>query len=611
MSAAKREPAEPFHHRWLLAALSVAAFLSPGAWLVVQLPDRPIAQALHLATVALLLVMFALGFLRLQKPPTQLVWAVGAVGVVSVLSLALNRFPWQQLVYDLYADMPMVLWLAYPIVFLVAASVVWDSAIPNAVRAVVFTGTLLVAVMVLWRWNVGFVTTFGSPAFSVPALVPLPFLALGLASYYPKNRVAFRLAAAGIAAGLAYAGAGLSAFFALGIAAVVTLAFAPVLLGIPERFVRIAQALGLLLLALLCMGTLLAQIPAVGAAAAGVEDPSSLDQTLATRLYLWDAAMRMTAERPVLGWGPAGYRFSAVGFYDPGVFGFIADLGADPIAFSAPSPHSLAWEALTRMGVLGVMALAGLFAVWTRTVGALRDAELGNRLLRRSLAVGFVAYLSALLVTPVHFASGLLGAVIGGFAVAAAPGVREPLNVSKPVAAAVAALAVVLLALGTWRMVGLTVGTVSGQDAVETDRGRVESAGRIIPGEPMNERRRLEMAFWAARTPGELTDARAAVDAAPGYVTDFLPNLPHFAFLGLNRAQQLELDDFSWERELLERADEGLPETPPLVAEQLHLAIAEGDLEALPELMERAEQYGLTYPRTADYILRAREALIP
>lgn len=597
--------------RWPVVAATLLAFLSPGAWLIVQLPPQPIAQALHLATVALWLVLLAWGAGGLQRPPRALLLAVGAVGVVSLASLALNRFPLQQLVYDVYAEMPAVLWLAYLVVFLVAASIPWGAAVRDALKGVVIAGAALVAVMVVWRWTAGFVTTFGSPAYSVPALAPLPFISLGLAVSFPRQRVLYRVLAAFVAAGLAYAAAGISAFFALGIGALVVLAVAPGLLGISGRFARPARVAGAALLVLACAGTLLAQVPAVGARVAGVEDPSTLEQSIATRLYLWDAAGRMTAERPVLGYGPAGYRFSAVEYYESGFFGFLAAIGSDPIAFSAPSPHSLLWDAATRLGLLGMLVLGALFVVWVRAVRGVGYATDGDRSLRLSVAIGFVAYLAALLVTLVHFASGLFGAVAAGFAVAAVPGARESLGSGRIRATMLFAAAGLVLAFGFWRMFGLTTGTVTGQGSPEEELARVDAASRIIPGEPLNERRRLELTIWTAQTPEELASARAAVDEAPGYITDFLPNLPHFAFLGLNRAQQMELDDFSWERELLERAAAGLPETPPLVAEQLHLAIAEGELEALPELIEQAEKYGMTYPLTADYILRANEALIP
>ena len=598
----------PFERR-ALVALVLLAFLAPGAWLVVRLPPQPVAQALYLAVAALWLLFAVRGRSVLRRPPRGLAGAVLGVVAVAAVSLLVNRFPLQQLLYDLWGEMPAILWLAYPAVFLVAAGVASRVGIRDGLRAVLIAGAVLIAAMVIWRWTQGFVTTFGSPAYSVPALVPLPFIALGLAASSAKHRTVYRLSAAALAAGLAYGAAGVSAFYALGMGLLALLALAPGLLGLPNGAERAVRIVGVVLLVLACAATLIAEVPTFGSWLIGADDAAGTEQGVATRLYLWDGAERMVTERPLLGYGPAGYRFAAVEFYQPGVFGYIGAIGADPIAFSAPSPHSLLWEVLTRLGLVGLVALGVLLVVWARAVTGAREASEEDRLLRLSLVVGFVAYLAALMVTPVHFASGLLGVVIAGFA-AAGSGADAPLRLSKMAAVSVVTLAVAMSGYGVWRMAGLTVGAITGGDFA-SDAARIESAARIVPGEPLNERRLLELALWRAATPADLAAARQVIDSAPAYITGFTPNLPHFAFIGLTRSEQLGVDDYSWERGLLERAARLTPELPSLVAERLHLAILEGEVAALPELMQRAEQYGATYPMTADYLLRAREVLAP
>ncbi|MDY0087582.1 MAG: O-antigen ligase family protein [Coriobacteriia bacterium] len=600
---------DPTSDSRVLATLTALAFLSPGAWLITTLPSQPVAQLLHLATAALWLGAGAIGvrYVKLSKP----LWAaLVAVFGVAAVSLVLGASPLQQLVYDIYAEMPVVLWLVYPAVFLVAASVPFGPVLRRALVPTVLIATALVCVMVVWRWTAGFVTTFGSPAYSIPAFAPVPFLALALARTVPKRRGAYYSAALVVALGLAYAGGGLSALFMLGMGVLVTLAVAPQLLGMGPRLARPARIAGVVLLTAVCVALLVVEVPLIGSSVIGVADAGGAEQTVATRLYLWDAAQRMTADSPLFGFGPAGYRFSAVNYYNPGVFAFIAGAGSDPIAYSAPSPHSLLWEVLTRLGLAGLVAFAGLAAAWVAGVRGHVGEQQDAHDLRMGLVVGFVTYLMALMVTPVHFASGLLGAVVGGFAIAGAraePGGDFPrADRSVTRTCLLAAVALALLAFGVWKMVGLGTGAITGQGDFADDRARIESAARIIPGEPLNERRLLEIRMWSATTPAELDEVRSAVDESPAYITGFAPNLVQFASIGMSRVEQWDAGDLSWERALLEKAQEVTPDLPSLVAEQLRLGVLEEDLEALPALTERATRLGATYPHTQEYLARAQ-----
>ncbi len=600
--------------RHALAALVLLAFLSPGAWLLVRLPPPPVAQALHLLAAAAWISALLWGSGFLGKLPRGVSTAVLLVTGTAVASLATGSYPVQQLLYDLYAEMPLVLWLVYPVVFVIAARVIHGAGMQQALRAVLGAGLLLVGVMVLWRWQAGFVTTFGSPAFSVPALAPVPFIALGLGSLSPRHVWRYRAAAVFLAAGLLFSTAGLASIFALGVGTVLTLAFAPGLLGLSgERVAGVARVTGRVLLAGAVAATVLAQVPVLTSRVVDVGAAREAEQTIATRLHLWQSAQEMVVEKPLLGYGPAGYRFSAVEYYDSGVFPYIVALGSDPIAYSAPSPHSLLWEVLTRLGVVGLLAFLWLLGVWLRESRQAVLLESGDRdrLLRTSLAIAAGVYVSSLLVTPVHFASGFLGVVLAGFAIGPAERsvharTERPARVQSAV---LIACAVLVACYGGWRMVGLSTGTITGQEPLAVAGERLDAAARVTPGDPLNERRRLEVALWTASTPEELARARQRVDTAPGYVTGYLPNLVHLAHIGLTRGEQLEVTDYSWERGLLERARAGLPEIPSLAPEELHLALVEGDRGALPGLIERAEAYGTTYPMTEEYVRRAREMM--
>ncbi len=597
----------------LVTLLVLAAFLSPGAWLVVTLPAQPAAQALHLVTAGVWIAAAAWLAPRLRLPRRSVLAGIAGLLAVAAFSLASNVFPVQQALFDLYGEMPGVLWLAYPAVFLVAACFPLGEHTREAMRWTVYAGAALIAVMVVWRWTQGFVTTFGSPAYSVPALAPLIFVSLGLART-SERPLAYDLLALGMALGLAYAAAGLSAIFMLGMGLLLTCVAGPQLLPVPTSWHRALRVSAAAVLALACVVIVLVQVPALGSWLIDAEKGAGAEQTVATRLYLWEGAQRMVAERPVLGFGPAGYRFFAVDRYDPGVFAYIAGAGSDPTAFSAPSPHSLLWEALTRLGLLGMAALVALLVIWTRRVAELVAPAPHSpaNTVRLGLAVGFAAYLFSLMVTPVHFASGLLGVVVGGFAIAApahsSAGERE-LGASGALRWVALVLAVALGGYGVWRGFGLDAGQIAGQGSLADDVARVERAARIIPGEPLNERRRIDLALIGAATSDELAAARASVDAAPGYITGFAPNLVQFAAFGMGQGESLGETDFSWERGLLERAEEAVPDLPSLAAEQLHLAIVTGDTASLPERIARARALGATYPATEAYITRAEEML--
>lgn len=615
MGARSSEPESPLS-RHALTALVLLAFLSPGAWLIVRLPEPPVAQALHLVAVAAWISALVWGpelFDRLRRDVSI---ASLLVAGTALAALVAGAHPVQQLLHGLYAEMPLVLWLAYPSVLLIASRVVHGPGMRQALYAVLAVGLMFAGIMVLWRWQAGFVTTFGSPAYSVPALAPVPFIALGLGAIAPRQVWWYRAAAAAFAAGLLFSTAGLSSIFALGAGVLFTLSFAPGLLGLAgARVARVVRTVGRVGLAAAVAVTLVAQIPALASRVVDIDAAREAEQTIATRVHLWQAAQEMTTARPVLGHGPAGYRFSAVEYYDAGVFPYIVALGSDPIAYSAPSPHSLLWEVVTRLGIVGLIAMMGLLIVWLRAsrqaVGREKDDR--DRLLRASLAIAAGVWASSLLVTPVHFASGLLGVVLAGFAIA--PSARDATGrAARPALAQTVALlacAVLVVAYGGWRMAGLSAGAITGQESLAVAGERLDAAARIMPGEPLTERRRLEVALWSASTPEELADVRERVDSAPGYITGYLPNLVHLAHIGLTRGEQVGETDFSWERGMFDRAGAGLPEIPSLAAEELHLAILEGDVEAFPGLIERAERHGATYPMTEGYIARAREMMGP
>ena len=595
-----------------VTALVLLAFLAPGAWLIVTLPPQPIAVALQVVSAALI-ALVGLYFVRGTRTPSwPVLAATGAMVVIALASLLSGVAPLTQLLHDLYGEMPGMIWLAYPLVFLTAAALPFGKSTRDALKALVFVAAALVAVMVVWRWVNGFVTSFGSPAYSIPALAPIPLVALGLAATSREHAQRYRALAAGIAAGMLYAGGGLSAALVVAGSLVVALAFAPSFLGIADKATRSARTVGIALLVVTAIAVALVEIPSLGGALLPLDDLKGAEQSVATRIHLWESGERMFVDRPLLGFGPAGYRFSAVGYYDPDVFSFIAGAGSDPTAYSAPSPHSILWETLTRMGALGMAAFAALAAVWVARIRALagEDRLVVSRL-RTAVALGFVAYLISLLVTPIHFASGLLGAFLAGLALAVDEGDRlktDGRGIAQWFRIVLLAVAIALAAWGVWRGAGQMVGTIVGGD-IAGDADRVAAARTIIPGEPLNERRHLDLMFYGADDLEDVRAARAAVDAAPIEILGYAPNLANFAAIGMNVGSALGEADWSWERAMLDRAEALVPGLPSLVAERLHLAVLEQDVAGLPQAIENARSSAATYPATPAYI-EAAESLL-
>jgi hypothetical protein len=395
----------------------------------------------------------------------------------------------------------------------------------------------------------------------------------------------------------------------LGIGILVLFAVAPQLVGVPEPWAPRVRIAGTVLFGLACAALLFAQVPAIGSWAIGVDDAPTAEQSIATRLYLWDAAEDMVLARPLLGYGPSGYRVFAVEFYDAGVFPFIAAAGSDPIAYSAPSPHSVFWEVLTRLGIVGLAVCLGLLAAWFSILRRTGGEDEQTHALRLALVVGFVTYLFSLLVTPVHFASGLLGVVVAGLAVARATSPSPTTGIPAVLRWIAALLAIVLIGYGGWRMFGLSTGTIGPEATFEENQAAVVDASAIIPGEPLNERRVLEVGLFTATDPTTLAVAQVEITESEEYIQAYAPNLVQFASISLTRAEELGITDTAWERELLGRAALLTPDLPSLVAEELHLAIVEEDTDSLPALIQRAELLGTTYPPTSDYVARARELL--
>jgi len=613
-------PASDTHARtrgWVAHAptvLLLMAFLAPGAWLITRLPPIPASKALTVVAYGLWLVAFATGLVGFSRPDRRILLGLGALGVSIVVSYLAGGSLFAVALYDLFADMPLIQWIGFVAVFVLAVGMRLDAhQLRRSLSVVVAAGTVVALGMIAQQSIVGVAFAFGSTAYSVTALVPLVPISVGLGTVARgRARMAGFLAAIVIAVALAFFSGsvmgGVAAVFALVVSVPVYVSAS----GGAARGMRVTRTLALAAAALMTAGLLFVQIPALSGSFVNPESVAPLGTNVVSRAYLWEGAQAMVIDRPLVGYGPSGYRTAAVEYLEPEALQYGADAAgnADPTVYSPQSPHSLFWEIATRLGILGVLAFGAMLVVWMlvlREALALKDAPAG---LRAALAAGFISALFALSVNPVVFPIGLFAPAAAGLAVGAVrdgkPGSSAKQSPPRPVwALAVAGVLVIVVAgwlyAGEWRAYSAR------SDNPAENVTEYEASLRTIPGHPMTERRLLENRLLLAEDDADLRSAQEAVDAAPGYMAAFAPNMVNFAAYSLTQAERTGRTDVSWEADLLADAASKLPTIPSLVAEQLHLAVVSGDIAAVRAALPAAREWGRPYPYTERYLLAAEE----
>ena len=601
---------------WVPAALVTGAFLAPGAWLITRLPPVPIAKGLNLATAAVWLIVVGAGVIALRRPDRWVLRALGAVLAVLVASLLAGGHVFHAVFYDLYADMPLVQWLALLVVFALSAAVaVGPAARRSALGAVVAVGAALAVVVIVQQATTAHVWVFGSTGYSTTALVPLIPLATGLGGVRGgRARLFWYGAAVLIAIALALFSGSTMGLLGASFGVAVAVAAHPGLRLSRSRSAVVARSSAALVAASMIAVMLVATVPALGGRWVNPESVAAFDKNVVGRAYMWQGAQAMVAERPLLGFGPAGYRMFAAEYLAPQALQFGSDRPGDidPAVYSPQSPHSLVWDIATRLGLAGLAAFAALLAAWIVALRRrLREAEAANDL-RLPLAAGFVAGLFSLMVNPPIFAIGLLLPALAGLAIAPVARPAEPESpASSPARLALVVAGVLFLLVAGWLSAGeWRAYTVPTSDAAEARAGS-QSVLAVLPGHPVGERRVLEMDLIMAPDAAAASRAQAAVDAAPGYIAEFAPNLVSLAAFSLAQAERTGRTDLSWEAALLDLSAELLPPTPALVAERLHLAVLSGDEAEVAAAMPEARTWGMPYPLTQVYLERAEALAAP
>jgi len=595
---------------WWPTALIVLSFVSSGAWMITTLPPVPIAKALNLVTVGLWATVFALGFVVWSKPDRRIVWGLLAVLGAVALSYLLGGSLFVVMVYDLFADMPLVQWLGMLGVFTLAAGLRADArSIGRGLDIVVALGTLLAAVLAYQVSTTNGTGVFGSTAYSITALVPLiPIAVVRAHASGGVGRVARYAAALIIAVALGFFSGSLMGLLGVGFATLVAVAVHPALAGGESPIRRGVRTLSVALAGLAIVGLLVAQIPALSGSVLTPERLASFDKNVVTRAYLWSGSQRMLAERPLAGFGPSGYRTHAVEYLDPEALQFGADQAGniDPTVYSPQSPHSVFWEIGTRLGALGLAAFAILLGGWGVVAYERSRPASPDAALRLGLAGGFVAALFVLLVNPVVFPLGLFVAAAAGLAIGSWDEAASGASTPNAVRAAFGVAAVLFLGVGIWLGTGeWRAYTAPADNSFATVAAYQDALGQL-PGNPAIQRRLFETQLLLAADAHQVGLVQAEIDAAPQRIRDFAPNLVSLATYSLAQADRTGRTDVAWERGLLDQAAEVLPPIPSLVAEQLHAAIISGDAAAMEAAVPLAEEWGTPYPYVGDYLARAQ-----
>jgi len=600
----------------------VLAFLSSGAWMLVRLPPIPVSKALQLGTAGLWALAIAVGWLTYARPDRRVLWALGTVLVSITASLLAGGSLPETALYDLFAEMPLVQWLAFLLVFVLAAGIVAKrSSIQAGLTVIVGLGVAFVTVIALSQYFLNAYGVFGSSAYSTTALAPLIPLASALAvSSTGWRRGALYAASAYVAVVLAFfAGstmATVAAVFSVAVTVAVHPTFAPTAARDGAGVLRLVRYGALAVAGVLTAGLLFAQVPLLSGSLVNAESLGRFDKNIVSRAYMWQGAQSMVAARPALGFGPSGYRLNAVTYLPPETFQFGPDFkgSIDPTVYSPQSPHSVLWEIATRLGILGLVAFGALLVVWCIVlVEKVRARGTPDAELRLGLGAGFVVALFALLVNPVLFAIGLFPAAAAGLAIS--PGLGADENRVQPAPSwfrpACLAVGMIVVSLALWLGVGESRAAGAQSDDVAASIVAYESALRVIPGHPTTLRKLLEAKLLIATDQNQVKAAQSAVDQAPGFMLGYAPNAVNFVAHSLAQAERTGRTDLAWEQRTLESAAAVLPPLPSLVAERLHLAVLMGDTTAVSEALPAARQWGEPYPYTEQYLKAAEQLLAP
>jgi hypothetical protein len=218
--------------------------------------------------------------------------------------------------------------------------------------------------------------------------------------------------------------------------------------------------------------------------------------------------------------------------------------------------------------------------------------------LRAACALAVLAWLLSLCVTPMHFASGLLGAALAGLTCARrAPEGMEALRLPSAGATLIriggVAVVVALAIFFTRQQLTLT-GTQAAVASAQDDLTLMESSAKKVPGHSLVQRYILDDRLRLSATPEQLSETLQQVADAPAYLTGYAPNNTQFAQLALDALQARETTASPTAlapiEALLQQAATDAPVTPALLGERLHAAKLSGDVQAIKQATSEAQK---------------------
>jgi len=524
------------------------------------------------------LIAFAGGQLRYQRE--QVPWMLGLASIVAslLISVAVNSFPVSNLMDGMGTSMGVVYWTALMLVALGAAGCNLDTRIRRWI-SLAFLLALSSAIVALLQAAAHVPVTAGlsnDNHFGLFMLLWAPVSAgLALTAAHRIERWSWICAGVVIAASTVVAQAN-TAIVALACeVGLLSLIASPLVADSRTRRVTkfAGGALAGLVIALMAVVALAGSLGPQGLAWL----PQWVQSALATRAYLWQNAVAVFREAPLLGHGPDGYVYAAQ-THTPSAL-MALEHGSTALDTIAADPHSLPLRVLVNLGVLGASALVAAAVGWSLAVARIRMVSTEAGILRTSFAIGAAGFLIGSLFAPWGIIVGAAPAVVIGLA---ASGSKKPRGLlATPPTLARIVLAVPLV--GVLAYAGYSHGTEARayqlSTVAQTSQEQQRALHAAVAAAPWDAAMRfleLQAIGKAAATNGEGAAFRRRVDA-DALVRGFAPYVAELVRLSLIEAQLTGRTDVSWEMRQLDSALSLGPEIPEVSAERLHLAVLTKD----------------------------------
>ncbi len=615
------DPAKPSTAERIFFAGLVLAALSPFVWM----PSPDLEYVGNLRFVGLMLsaglLLLALAAQRTRWPRVEFrLWAGGlaALSAVAVFSAVAGESRLSQLTFGAeLSRMSAPTWLALCLIALCAT-------LPVARRRSVVLLSILVAgacvAVVVGTWQYvrgGFVSgLFANGNFLGTVVVCCVPVALLLARRLTgPRRIVALCALALLAWGLWIAGS--ATVWAVACVQILVLAaLAPHLAGVYSPKVRavlrgvalVGVAIGVaVLVAWRVAPVVLPQRVAV------TLDTQVAGPTLLSRMALWDMALRIWAEHPLIGVGPDGLDLATQSHLNQNYL--MRSVVDDGTRMLMRDPHLLPLLLASTFGLVGLAAALSVAVGWALALRrSLQPAGQPGRDGALLLAAGTVSFFACMLLIPWSIRFGALPSLMAGLSLGSAPGdtspdPRTPARdaAGNPVAARIALVvaAVGFLWLGAAAFVGqyaLTRSATSMDPQESLSAARL--ARRVQPTRAAAAQRETEvlgeLMLGGLARPEDLVAAYDAIPADQRAAAPFDAAVARTAldFIFLYGASP---QFRAWASAHAQRALDTAPGLPEAQVELAHALILQGKIARANQLIDSAEQVSYPSPRLDVY----------